>query len=596
MRLQTLSSTKTTPAPPLEVAVKRSDPIYNAHGYLTKVPVPAIVPFIEAFTAPGETVADVYAGSGMTGVAAIICGRNAELRDISVLANHIGTNYANLVDAGQLHEAAHMAVAAATERVGDVYAVPCAKCSKRAELIRTTWSKVFACPSCGEPTNYYRALEAANWQKRGLTCANCGRSLEVRRARWTGDEPVVDTVECHCGPAQQEQVPGAPLDPPRLAGLDWPDVPIGEDRQMFQANALGKYGLSSTARFFSKRNLGALAALRDGISGISDEAIREKLMFAFTAILARASKRYQWSRARPLNAANQNYYIAPVFYEWNVFDLFLRKVTAVARSDEFVRREQWRHGASEDSRVNYLTGSAEALDLPDASVDYVFTDPPFGSNIFYSDMNLFQEAWLGRFTDHAREAVVDRSGKTATRRSAERYEVLITDSLRECHRVLKPGRWLSLVFSNSSGEMWALVQRAIHAAGFRLEHVSLLDKGQRSVKGLASGFENTVTYDLILSMVKGSDCGRDDVGVPPTGLFEQAIDDALGGGADSPSHVYLGVVRAYLRGGLDLTEVDMARVAKALAQRGHQVDGATGRLITNRSAMQEPLFATGSPS
>src|SRR5204863_5346987 len=98
--------------------------------------------------------------------------------------------------------------------------------------------------------------------------------------------------------------------------------------------------------------------------------------------------------------------------------------------------------------------------------------------------------------------VVDRSGARAGRRSAERYEDLITDSLRECYRVLKPGRWLSLVFSNSSGEMWALVQRAIHTARFQLEHVSLLDKGQRSVKGLASGFENTVTYDLILSMHK----------------------------------------------------------------------------------------------
>lgn len=593
MRLQTLSSTETTPAPPLEVAVKRSDPIYNAHGYLTKVPVPAIVPFIEAFTEPGETVADVYAGSGMTGVAALICGRNAELRDISVLASHIGTNYVSLVDPGMLHDAARAVVAAAMKRVGDVYAVPCAKCSERAELIRTTWSKVFACPSCRVPINYYRALETANWQKRGLACAGCGENFEARRASWTGDEPVVDTVECRCSGAQQEQAPGAPLDAPRLAGLDWPDVPIGADRQMFQANALGKYGLGSTARFFSERNLGALAALRDGINAVRDEAIRNKLMFAFTAILARASKRYQWSRARPLNAANQNYYIAPVFYEWNVFDLFLRKVTAVARSDDFIRSERRRHGAPEDSHVNYMVGSADALDLPDASIDYVFTDPPFGSNIFYSDMNLFQEAWLGRFTDHAREAVVDRSGKTEARRSAERYEKLIADSLRECYRVLKPGRWLSLVFSNSSGEMWALVQRAIHAAGFQLEHVSLLDKGQRSVKGLASGFENTVTYDLILSMVKKPDLGRVQVEHAPEGFFDQMVDYALANGADSPSHVYLGVVRAFLERGFDLTEVDMAHVAVALSHRGHRVDGSTGRFLTNGAPPQEALFKTG---
>ena len=39
-------------------------------------------------------------------------------------------------------------------------------------------------------------------------------------------------------------------------------------------------------------------------------------------------------------------------------------------------------------------------------MDYVFTDPPFGSNIFYSDMHLFHEAWLGKRTDREREAVI----------------------------------------------------------------------------------------------------------------------------------------------------------------------------------------------
>lgn len=593
MRLQTLSSSP-APAPPLEIAVKRSDPIYNAHGYLTKVPVGAIVPFVETFTDPGDTVLDLFAGSGMTGVAALICDRHAELRDISVLAHHIGTNYVNLVDAGRFHEAARMAAGRARERVGDIYIVPCTSCGGHAELIRTTWSKVFACPSCDQPVNYYRTLEAADWQKRKLACESCGEPFEARRARWTGEEPVLDTIECRCSETRREQPSSEPVEQPNLAGLEWPDVPIGEERQMFQANALGKHGLASTARFFSERNLAALAALRAEINAFGDEAIRSKLMFAFTAILARASKRYQWSRARPLNAANHNYYIAPVFFEWNVYNLFLRKVTAVSRSDEFIRQERWRRGASESPTVKYETSSAEALGLPDESVDYVFTDPPFGSNIFYSDMNLFQEAWLGRFTDNAREAVVDRSGDPASRRSADRYEELITDGLRECYRVLKPGRWLSLVFSNSSGEMWSLVQRAIHAVGFQLEHLSLLDKGQRSVKGLASGFENTVTYDLILSMRKVANASQAAVELPPEEFFENTIDTVLAEGADSPSHVYLGVIRTYLRHRFDLTEVDMAHVAEALSRRGYRVDASTGLFVSvwraGHAPAQEALF------
>ena len=97
--------------------------------------------------------------------------------------------------------------------------------------------------------------------------------------------------------------------------------------------------------------------------------------------------RYQWSAKRPLNAQNQTYYIAPVYFEWNVFDLYGRKVNAVIRANEavFDGGDLFSTGVLPD--VGYEIASAERLaHLDDRSVDYVFTDPPFGSNIFYSDI------------------------------------------------------------------------------------------------------------------------------------------------------------------------------------------------------------------
>src|SRR5215468_554143 len=82
---------------PETIMAPRTDPIYNCHGYLTKVPIAAIEPFISAFTKPGETVADVFAGSGMTGLAALRLGRAAELSDISVLGRHIARGYSTFV-------------------------------------------------------------------------------------------------------------------------------------------------------------------------------------------------------------------------------------------------------------------------------------------------------------------------------------------------------------------------------------------------------------------------------------------------------------------------------------------------------------------
>src|SRR5687768_11550861 len=103
---------------PTEVAVKRSDAIYNAQAYLTKVPFSAIVPFIEPLTKPGDRVLDVFAGSGMTGAAAALTGRRAELRDISVLGRHIGTNYIRLVDTEAIHQAHGAVVDSASKRLG----------------------------------------------------------------------------------------------------------------------------------------------------------------------------------------------------------------------------------------------------------------------------------------------------------------------------------------------------------------------------------------------------------------------------------------------------------------------------------------------
>lgn len=577
-----MSSTKEPPPSiPSEVSVKRSDAIYNAHAYLTKVPVSAIEPFIEAFSAPGDVVLDMYAGSGMTGVAAATLGRRAELRDISALGRHIGSNYVNLVEPDALRTAANAALERAQRRLAGVYSTACAQCDCDARLSRTVWSYVYECRGCGSELNYYETYRAAEWRKSKMSCVACSARFVTRGARRLAEVPVLDTVACGCSARLAEQAHAPPRLSIDLAEFDYPSAEIGQERQMYQASALARHSLQTTASFFSARNLAALTVLREEILATTAEEVRHKLMFIFTAILTRASKRYQWHPKRPLNAANQNYYIAPVFYEWNVFDLFARKVEAASRADALIREKMVQAGIDALPPVHYRLGSADALDLENESVDYAFTDPPFGSNIFYSDMTLFQEAWLGTFTDHEAEAVVDRSRSNgASERSAQRYERLITDSLKEAHRVLKPNGYLSLVFSNSSGRMWALVQRAIDASGFLLEHVAVLSKGQRSVKGLASGFENVVVVDLIMSMRKAEPLELERaIEPPPDGALEIAIHEVLvEDPAPTPSHVYLGVIRDYLSRGWDVSELNIAAIGTALEGRGYDVDAASGRL------------------
>lgn len=585
------------------IRTPRTDPIYNCHAYLTKVPVAAIAPFVEQFTRPGEVVLDPFAGSGMTGLAAAMNGRRAHLVDISVLGQHIARGYLSEVNAAHLRVAANEVVCEARRALGDLYTTRRASDGKRVEMARVVWSFTYVCPDCSQPMVYFRHLRRGGTAQPDA-CPSC-RAEFVRRSWPRAEDVPVQVVVQGLDGKLVEQEPqdidlaaiGRAEQDPRQSQV--PSLPIDEHREMYRRSALGKHGLTETKQFFSPRNAIALLELSKAIDRVHDERVKTKLRFAFTAILPRASRRYQWGPKRPLNAQNQTYYIAPVYYEWNVFDLFLRKVEAAVRADEEIFRALplFSHDVAEN--VRYDVGSADALDhIVDSSVDYVFTDPPFGSNIFYSDMNLFQEAWLNSTTAYEREAVMHTTGKKKDG-AAERYEALLRGAFREAFRVLKPGRFMSVVFGNSNGAIWGLVQRALRDAGFDSVpvHVAILDKGQRSVKGLNSGSEGVVTVDLIMTVRKP---GTADVPLAMAPVQADAA-DLLNAAlytldeerSRNPSYVYAATVREAIRRHQRVDNLHLSDVLIALRNAGYTLDGKTGLLNKPVTAGRLRVVANG---
>lgn len=583
-------TTPTTALLPDAITAPRTDAIYNCHAYLTKVPIAAIRPFIEALSAPGDTVVDFFAGSGMTGLAALKAGRKAILSDISVLGQHIAKGYLAEVSPSAFRDAADSVIKTAHAAVGELYKTRRATDGAVAEVVRTVWSFTYICPECGNEIVYFEHLSS-----RGTAPEQC-RSCEepFRRRNWSRGEdvPVNVVVAGETGKLVSQDVSAfdkkmiatAVSDPRRK---DVPSLPIHEHREMYSRSGLGKAGLTETARFFGPRNAIALLELWRSIGAWEDVDLRRKLSFAFTAILPRASRRYQWSAKRPLNAQNQTYYIAPVYYEWNVFDLFRRKVAAVLRADQELLggdvEPLFRRVAVDD--VSYNLTSADRLShLRDASADYIFTDPPFGSNIFYSDMSLFHEAWLGRTTDNENEAVVHTTGKRK-KGAIERYERLLRGAFTEAFRLLKPSRYMSVVFGNSSGRIWGLVQRALRDAGFKTApvHVAILDKGQRSVKGLNSGSESVVTVDLILTVQKPACAESADNARPlsngdTAALIRESLADLTVEQARNPSYVYVCILTKAIQQQRILDDLHLGDVLVALRRAGYAIDRKTGIL------------------
>ena len=87
------------------------------------------------------------------------------------------------------------------------------------------------------------------------------------------------------------------------------------------------------------------------------------------------------------------------------------------------------------------------------------------------------------------------SSRAAKSACPEDYQRLLTRSLAETFRILKPGRMATLVFHSSTLQVWRALQQAHTDAGFDVERASVLDKTQGSFKQVTA---NTVRGDAIL--------------------------------------------------------------------------------------------------
>lgn len=526
----------------IDVSEGKTDPIYKAHSYHTKVPYLAIVPSILHFTEPGDIVLDCFSGSGMTGVAAQWCGlapdsyrydveasakgrglpapkwgfRRAILGDLSPAATFISSNYVLPLDLADFLREAENILADVKRDIGWMYETLHSDEKTKGHIENTVWSEVFTCPECAGEVNFLESAqdEGGTGVLAEFVCPHCDKCLTKKKLerhyisrfdKETGEtlsvpKRVPTLISYRVGRLRFEKKPSAAdfalIE--KINGLPTPsEAPIVAFpfADMWEAPRMRDKGISHTHHLYSSRALHAISSFWRHADRTGDARTRNILKFWLESHLVNLSimNRYRPDVSFPYNPMSGSYYIPSLISEASPFTAYENKKKRILESLK-------RYNPSRDV-CSVTTGNAGSIPIGDACIDYIFTDPPFGDNIPYSELNFIAESWHGALTDAKLDTIVDRSKQNkAAQKSVDDYRRLMTSCFSEYYRVLKPGRWMTVVFSNTRASVWNSLQTALQEAGFVVANVSALDKKQGSFKSVTTTV--AVKQDLIISAYK----------------------------------------------------------------------------------------------
>jgi hypothetical protein len=512
------------------------------------VPHKAIMRYILHYTEPGDIVFDGFCGTGMTGVAAQMCGdrevvmslgyqvktdgtilqeetdedgkkvwrpfsklgiRRAVLNDLSPAATFIAYNYNTPVDVAAFEKEAKRILKEVEKECGWMYETLHTDGKTKGKINYTVWSDVFTCPECaGEVIFWDEAVDRSVGKVMdSFPCPHCEAMLNKKSMErsWVSsyDKYINSTIK------QAKQVPvllnysvGTKTHEKKPDSADLNTLNKINDIQLpcwfptyelpngyNTAQPIRSHGFTHVHHFYDKRSLRWASDLFDK-SGHA-----KSILLAPFSLLNTVTKLYRYVVKKPDykgqggGLLTGTLYVPSLIRGLSVASSFKRSISRISRIF---------YGTSAFGANSRLIAcqASQNVALPSCSVDYLFLDPPFGANLNYSELNYIWESWLKVRTNIKKEAIENNiQGK-----GADEYRKLMIECFAEAHRILKPGHWMTVEFSNTKASVWNSIQTALSEAGFIVANVSALDKKQGSFKAVTT--PTAVKQDLVISAYK----------------------------------------------------------------------------------------------
>ena len=297
-------------------------------------------------------------------------------------------------------------------------------------------------------------------------------------------------------------------------------------------------------KFFSKKQLKELGYLKQLILQIKNKKLCKNLLLAFSSSLTKINLTYHTSNLMQDNPYGGDsgifryyrYRLAPS-PDKNIktFKVFERKIKNLIKAKEelksipekLIEKSKIYKGDATDLKIRINDKIKEEI-IEDQSIDYIYTDPPYGKKIEYLDLSVMWNAWLNlKVTkdDYKREAI--EGGHLE--KSRDTYGEMIIQSLKEMFRVLKWNRWMSFVFQHQSPYYWYLIVENAEKIGFEYKGVVQQNNGQTSFKKRQNPF-SVLSGQLIINFIKKKNPQsilKADLGADITGLILNNVEAVI---------------------------------------------------------------------
>lgn len=448
------------------IVAKPHSSMYLMHKYWARKPHNVVAEHIKTYSKPNDIVLDPFSGSGVTAIESLKLSRKAIAIDLDPIANFIARCTLLPLDLKEFSRVFQKIKKKTKEVINLLYLTKCVKCKK--EVV----------------------AEAIIWGK---------------------DTPKEIRYSCDCenGTQWKEMTKD---DYKMIKEIEKRDIPYWyPQNELIWNTRINVHKGTRVSDLFTRRNLIALSMIYHELETIGDKTIKELMQFTFSSALPQASKMVFIIKQRGRKSgktveekkevgswATRGYWVPSEYFEINAWNCFEERFKKVIRGKEESNRlvkkiKEGSEFSDLDNKANIIFLTQSSLDLsniPSNSVDYIFTDPPYGDSVPYLELDYMWNSWLKYSVNFEDEIII--SDSPVRNKNFELYDKMLKVAFREVFRVLRSGKYLTVTFHNTDIKVWKSIINAVTYGGFVLEKITYQPPARPSAKGLLHPYASAV--------------------------------------------------------------------------------------------------------